>query len=47
MSEFQDIHRRDADSWAVKDEQAHGREVRSIHYFKSGRMFENAYREFF
>ena len=30
MSEFQDIHRRDADSWAVQDEQAHGREVRSM-----------------
>ena len=30
MSEFQDIHRRDSDSWAVRDKQAHGREVRSM-----------------
>jgi demethylmenaquinone methyltransferase/2-methoxy-6-polyprenyl-1,4-benzoquinol methylase len=30
MSDFQDIHRRDTDSWAVRDEQAHGREVRSM-----------------
>ena len=30
MSEFQDIHRRDTQSWTVSDEQAHGREVRSM-----------------
>jgi len=30
MSEFQDIHRREADSWTVRDQQAHGREVRSM-----------------
>jgi demethylmenaquinone methyltransferase/2-methoxy-6-polyprenyl-1,4-benzoquinol methylase len=30
MSEFQDIHRRDTQTWAVSDQQAHGREVRSM-----------------
>ena len=30
MTDFQDIHGRKAGTWAVKDEQAHGREVRSM-----------------
>ena len=30
MSDFRDIHRRDTATWAVKDQQAHGREVRSM-----------------
>ena len=30
MTDFQDIHGRKAGTWAVNDEQAHGREVRSM-----------------
>ena len=30
MTDFQDIHGRKAGTWAVRDEQAHGREVRSM-----------------
>ena len=30
MTDFQDIHGREAGTWAVNDEQAHGREVRSM-----------------
>ena len=30
MSDFQDIHGRDATTWAVNDQQAHGKEVRSM-----------------
>ena len=30
MTDFQDIHGRKAGSWTVRDEQAHGREVRSM-----------------
>ena len=30
VTDFQDIHGRKAGTWAVRDEQAHGREVRSM-----------------